>query len=73
MRLIAALSSLLVLGACCTTQPALKVCAPLVTYTPAQEAAVAVELKTLPANDPVAAFIVDYGRERQMLRTCAKP
>lgn len=46
------------------------VCLPMTTYSQAQEQAVAAELAKLAPDDPVAAFIVDYGQMRAADRAC---
>lgn len=46
-------------------------CVPIKPYTPQQMKAVGAELKALPAGDPLAQFITDYGTERAALRACA--
>lgn len=70
--------ALLTCSACATmptTPPPIvkTICVPTVTYSAAQQAAMADELAKLPDTDPLALAMVDYGRERAALRACAKP
>jgi hypothetical protein len=41
---------------------------PIVTYSKAQEAQAAAELKSLPANSELGQMITDYSKERDALR-----
>ena len=65
--LIATLFSvfLLALGGCQTMGGG---CPPLVTYSPAQQARAAKELRALPAGSQIARMIVDYSKTRDACR-----
>lgn len=63
----------------CATKPAqlpppapvaAPVCLPLVTYSPAQQKALAEQLKTIPADSPLAQAVIDYGKMRDADRAC---
>lgn len=66
----------------CATRPAqlpppapvsAPVCLPLKAYTPDQQKALAAQLKTIPADSPLAQAIVDYERMRDSDRAvCLK-
>ena len=62
--LIAALSSAALAG-CQTTGGG---CPPLVSYSPAQQARGAIELRALPEGSQIARMIVDYGKTRDACR-----
>ena len=56
----------------CTTLPAVHVaCPPLRNYTLAQQQALALALKDVPADSPIVGFITDYGQLRSEVRACA--
>lgn len=46
------------------------VCPPVVQYSPEFLAEAADALDALPAGSPLERMIIDYGRERDMLREC---
>lgn len=46
------------------------ICLPLKAYAEPQEKAVAAELQKLPADDPLAGFVTDYGQMRAADRAC---
>lgn len=71
-----AVADVLMISSCASTPsavptPSVKIaCLPLKGYSQAQDQAVAAELAKLAPDDPVAAFIVDYGQMRAADRAC---
>lgn len=69
------LPALLIVGfviAACTTPPPITACPAPVHYTDEQQARAADELAALPPGAELRGFMADYGREREMLRRCAR-
>jgi hypothetical protein len=71
--LFAALLAALVAGCASPAPIAQTSCPPLVQYTAEEEARAKVELLSLPAGSVIAQMIVDYGKERSILRACSTP
>jgi hypothetical protein len=67
---LAATGLLALLAACQTPSPPRVTCLPLKAYTPAQEAALAVQLAALPPGSELVQALIDYQVLRDADRAC---